>query len=89
MSLLELAQIASEVTGRQYRYEPATDEEWDARWRALGRSGWELESGHTSYQALRAGELDVVSDDFHQLTGLTPLSIAEIVARHADELPQF
>ncbi len=87
VSLLELARIASEVTGRQYRYEPATDEEWDARWRDLGRSGWELESGHTSYQALRAGELDVVSDDFRQLTGLTPLSIAEIVARHADELP--
>ena len=87
VNLLELARIASEVTGRQYRYKPATDEEWDARWRERGRSGWEREAGHTSYQALRAGELDVVSDDFHQLTGLTPLSIPEIVARHAGELP--
>ena len=87
VSLLELAQIASEVTGKRYRYEPASDDEWDARWRDLGRSGWELEAGHTSYQALRAGELDVVSDDYRRLTGLAPLPIAEIVARHADELP--
>lgn len=87
VSLLELARIAAEVTGRQYSYEPATDEEWDARWRDLGRSGWELESGHSSYEALRIGELDVVTDDFRELTGLTPLSIAEIVALHADELP--
>jgi NAD(P)H dehydrogenase (quinone) len=87
VSLRELARVASEVTGRTYRYEPATDDEWDARWRDLGRSGWELEAGHTSYQALRAGELDVVSDDYRRLTGLAPLSITEIVARHADELP--
>ena len=88
VSLSELARITSEVTGRPYRYEPASDDEWDARWRELGRTGWELESGHTSYQALRTGELDVVSDDFRWLTGIAPLSIAEIVARHADELPR-
>jgi NAD(P)H dehydrogenase (quinone) len=83
----DLAHIASEVTGDRYRYEPATDEEWDERWRALGRSGWELEAGHTSYEAIRAGELDVVTDDYRRLTGLDPLTVAEIVDRHADELP--
>ena len=87
VSLAELARIASEVTGRQYSYEPATDEAWDARWRDLGRAGWELESGHSSYEALRVGELDVVTDDFRELTGFAPLSIAEIVALQADELP--
>ena len=87
VSLLELARFASEATGRSYRYEPASDEEWDARWREQGRTGWELESGHSSYEALRRGELDVVTDDFQRLTGQEPLTIAEIVARHADELP--
>lgn len=87
VTLFELARIASEVTGRPYRYEPATGEEWDTRWRALGLSGWHLESGQTSYAAQRAGEFDVVSDDFHRLTGLVPLTIAEIVADHAGELP--
>jgi len=81
VSLGELAQLASEATGKAYRYEPSSDEEWDARWRALGRSGWELEAGHTSFEALRRGELDVVTDDYRRVTGLEPLSIAELLAR--------
>jgi NAD(P)H dehydrogenase (quinone) len=87
VSLAELARIASEVTGRTYHYEPVGDDVWDGRWRASGRSGWELDAGHTSYDALRAGELAVASDDFQKLTGSPPLSVAEIVARRADELP--
>ena len=87
VTLAELAQTASEITGRQYRYEPATDEEWDARWRSLGRAGWELDAGHTSYAALRAGELAVLSDDYRQVTGKEPIPLAEILARHAGELP--
>ncbi|MGZ4395212.1 MAG: SDR family oxidoreductase [Gaiellaceae bacterium] len=87
VSLHDLAHIAAEVTGDPYRYEPASDEEWDERWRALGRSGWELEAGHTSYEAIRNGELDVVTDDYRRLTGLEPLTVYEIVERHADELP--
>ena len=87
VSLHDLAHIAAEVTGDAYGYEPATDEEWDERWRALGRTGWELEAGRTSYEAIRAGEFDVVTDDYERLTGLEPLRIAEILERHADELP--
>ncbi len=87
VSIHDLAHIASEVTGDHYAYEPATDEEWDERWRALGRTGWELEAGHTSYEAIRNGELDVVTDDYRRLTGLEPLTVGEIVDRHADELP--
>jgi uncharacterized protein YbjT (DUF2867 family) len=87
VSLAELAEIASGVTGKPYRYEPASDETWESRWRALGRSGWQLDSGHTSYRALRSGEFDVVSDDFRRLTGLTPLSVGDVIARHADDLP--
>ena len=87
VSLHDLAHIAAEVTGDQYGYEPATDEAWDERWRALGRTGWELEAGHTSYEAIRNGELDVVTDDYERLTGLEPLTVYEIIDRHADELP--
>jgi uncharacterized protein YbjT (DUF2867 family) len=87
VSLAELAEIASEVTRAAYRYEPAGDDEWDARWRAPGRSGWELEAGRTTYEAFRTGEFDVSSDDFRRLTGTAPLSVAEVIARHADEMP--
>ncbi len=81
VDLGELARIASEVTGRPYRYEPASHHEWEARWRALGRDGWELEAGHTSYEALRAGELDVESDDYELLTGEKPLTVAQVIER--------
>jgi uncharacterized protein YbjT (DUF2867 family) len=87
VSLGELAQVASEVTGDAYRWEPADDDAWDERWRALGRTGWELEAGHTTYEALRRGELDVVTDDYRRLTGAAPLTIAQLIERQAADLP--
>jgi len=87
VSLAELAAAASAVTGKTYRYEPAGDDEWDARWRALGRSGWQLESGHSSYEALRAGQLAVDSDDYRGITGLDPLTVTDVLERLAEQLP--
>lgn len=87
VSLVELARIASEVTGDTYRYEPIGRDEWEARWRARDKPEWEIEAGLTSFDAHRAGELDVVSDDFRELTGRDPLTVAEIIARHLDEMP--
>jgi NAD(P)H dehydrogenase (quinone) len=87
VSMADLARIASEVTGAPYRYEPISDEEWIERWRAQSRPGWALEAGRTSYEALRAGELDVVSDDYRRLTGRQPKTIADVIALKADEMP--
>jgi NAD(P)H dehydrogenase (quinone) len=87
VTLAELAATASRLTGRSYRYDPQPDAEWDGRWRAAGRSGWELDAGHTSYDALRAGELCVPSDDYRLLTGKAPLTVADVLARHQHELP--
>jgi uncharacterized protein YbjT (DUF2867 family) len=81
VSLGELAEIATAATGTPHSYEPAGEDVWEARWRAIGRTGWELEGGYTTYAALRAGELDVVSDDYSRLTGLEPLGIGEIIVR--------
>jgi uncharacterized protein YbjT (DUF2867 family) len=87
VSLAELAETASAVTGKPYRYEPAGEDEWEARWTALGRSGWQLEAGHSSYDALRAGELAVESDDYRTLTGRAPLTVSDVLARLGDRLP--
>jgi uncharacterized protein YbjT (DUF2867 family) len=87
VGLDELARVASALTGRAYRYEPSPREEWEARWQARGREGWQIEAGLTSFDAQRAGEFDVVSDDFRRLTGRDPLTVAELVERHVDELP--
>jgi uncharacterized protein YbjT (DUF2867 family) len=87
VTLGELAALASDVTGGEYRYEPATRDEWEAKWRARGLEDWELESGLSSFDAQVAGELDVVTDDFRRLTGHEPLTIREVIARHVEEMP--
>jgi NAD(P)H dehydrogenase (quinone) len=87
VSMRELAQIASEVTGDAYRYEPISDGEWIQRWKAQGRPDWALEAGQTSYEALRAGEFDLVSDDYEEVTSQKPRTIAQIIAAVAAEMP--
>ncbi len=86
-SMRELAQIASHVTGEEYGYQPISDDEWIARWKAQGRPDWALEAGLTSYEALRAGELNVVSDDYKKVTGRKARTITQVIAELADEMP--
>jgi NAD(P)H dehydrogenase (quinone) len=86
-SMRELAQIAGKVTGEEYGYDPIPDAEWIERWKAQGRPEWALEAGLTSYAALRAGELDVVSDDYQKVTGRQASSIAQVIEDLADEMP--
>jgi NAD(P)H dehydrogenase (quinone) len=87
VGMRELAEIAWAVTGHDYRYTPAGDAEWEARWRARGREEWEIEAGLSSFAALRAGEFDVASDDYRTLTGEDPLSVSDIAGLLADSLP--
>jgi uncharacterized protein YbjT (DUF2867 family) len=87
VSMTELAEIAWAVSGANYRYAPAGDAAWEARWRARGKEEWAIEAGLTSYAALRAGEFDVTSDHYRTLTGEDPLSVSDIAALLADRLP--
>jgi uncharacterized protein YbjT (DUF2867 family) len=87
VSMTELAKVATQVTGRRYGHEPISDAEWIKRWKAQGRPDWALEAGQSSYEALRAGEFDVVSDDYERVTGQKPRTIAQIIAAVADEMP--
>ena len=45
VTLAELAQIASEVMGADYGYDPVGDEVWVAERLALGRPEWAVEAG--------------------------------------------
>jgi NAD(P)H dehydrogenase (quinone) len=87
VSMRELARIAGKVTGEAYDYAPISDAEWIERWKAQGRPEWALEAGLTSYEALRAGELDVVSDDYEKVTGRKAATIAQIITELADDMP--
>jgi uncharacterized protein YbjT (DUF2867 family) len=83
----ELARIATDVTGDPYRYEPLERDEWIARRRALGHPDWAIEAGITYWDGVRAGEADVVGDDYRALTGKEPLPIAEVIRARRDEMP--
>lgn len=86
-SLAELAATASDVTGDAYRYAPLQREEWIDYRRSVGRPDWSIEAGISYYDGVRAGEADVVTDDYRVLTGKEPLSIREMITLHHDEMP--
>jgi hypothetical protein len=75
------------VTGDGYRYEPLDRDAWVAYRRSLGRPEWSIEAGITYYDAVAAGEMDVVSGDYEQLTGKRPLPIREVIALERDWMP--
>jgi NAD(P)H dehydrogenase (quinone) len=87
VSLSELAIIAADVTGDDYRYEPEDVDWWEGRWRSRGNPDWSIEAGRSSFEAIRRGEFDIVTGDFKTITGRDPLTIAQIIERHADEMP--
>ena len=80
VSLGELAEIASYAAGRDFRYEPTSDEDWVERWTAAGREQWNLDVGLSVYAALRAGEFDVVTGDYESITGEPPATIERLAA---------
>ena len=87
LSLAELAAVASEVTGDAYRYAPLDREAWVDYRKSVGRPDWSIEAGISYYDGVRAGEADLVTDDYHALTGREPLTIREVIARHRAEMP--
>ena len=87
VTLTELAALATEVTGDQYRYEPLPRQEWIDYRRSLGREEWSIEAGITFYDSVVVGEADVVSDDFELLTGRSAKTIRELIELFRDEMP--
>ncbi len=87
VTLTELAALATEVTGDQYRYDPLPRQEWIDYRRSLGREEWSIEAGIAFYDSVVIGEADVVSDDFELLTGRPAKTIRELIEIFRDEMP--
>jgi uncharacterized protein YbjT (DUF2867 family) len=77
LSLGEAAETIARVTGRTVRYENESDEEAYASRAELGAPDWEVRGWVSSYQAIRDGSLDVVSEDVRELTGAEPNTLEE------------
>lgn len=72
----------TEATGRPVVYDDQTEEEAYATRAHLGAPAFEVEGWVTSYLAMRAGELDVVTDTVQRLTGRPPMALPEFLARN-------
>jgi NAD(P)H dehydrogenase (quinone) len=80
-TLAEAAAELSRSTGRVVTYERETLEEARASRAGSGAEAWEIEGWVTSYAAIAAGELDVVSDTVRRVAGHEPVGLAELLAR--------
>ena len=85
VTLGEIADVLTRVTGREVRFEDETVEAaWESR-RASGAPDWMIEGWVTSYLAIANGELDVVSDDVERIAGHPPLRLEDWLRARAAE----
>jgi uncharacterized protein YbjT (DUF2867 family) len=84
LSLAEAASVLSDVIGRPVEYRDQTVEEAWATRRPSGHPDWEIEGWVTSYLAIAAGELAVVTDVVPRVTGHPALSVEEQLRRHPE-----
>jgi NAD(P)H dehydrogenase (quinone) len=78
-TLAEAAELIGRAAGRDVRYEQETLEEARASRAPSGAPDWEIEGWVTTYAAIAAGELDVVSDVVARVAGHEPLTLAELL----------
>ena len=84
ISLREAAEELSRVTGREVAYHPETLEEAYSSRSSYGAPEWEVEGWVTSYAAIAAGEMDVVSGTVGELTGHPPMGLAAFLRRYPE-----
>ena len=80
----EAAEELSRVSGRRVTYHPETLEEAYASRTAYGVPDWEVEGWVTTYTAIAAGEMDVVSATVGELTGHPPMGLAEFLRKYPE-----
>lgn len=75
LTLAEIARITSEETGRELSYHDETLAEARASRAAYSPPEWMMQAWLSTYTAIAAGELDVVSSAVEDLTGTPPVSL--------------
>ncbi|WP_432497321.1 NAD(P)H-binding protein [Kineococcus gypseus] len=79
LTLAEVAAAIERVTGEPTRYVEETLEEAYASRAGLGAPRWEVDGWVSSYAAVAAGELDVVTDVVQRLTGHPPRTLEDVL----------
>ena len=80
MTLRDLAALLTELGDRPISYVDETLEQAQASRAGYGAPAWEVEGWISTYTAIAAGELDVVTDHVARLAGHEPVSVREFLA---------
>ncbi|HEX5522189.1 MAG TPA: SDR family oxidoreductase [Pedococcus sp.] len=84
LSLAEIAQTISDVTGRPVRYHAETLEEAYASRAHYGAPDWQVDAWVSTYTAIAAGEMAPVSDAVPTLTGHPATALRQQLAKTAN-----
>lgn len=79
LTLADIADIITRVTGRSIRYEPETLEQAYASRAGFGAADWQVDAWVSTYTAIAAGELEVVTGDVEAVTGHPPISLENLL----------
>jgi NAD(P)H dehydrogenase (quinone) len=80
LTLGEVAAELSRLTGERITYVDEPVAEAIAAREASGAAAWQVRAWVSTYTAIAAGELDVVSDTVRRLTGHPPRALADVLA---------
>jgi uncharacterized protein YbjT (DUF2867 family) len=84
ITLREAAEELSRVSGRPISYHPETLEEAYESRASYGAPAWEVEGWVSTYTAIAAGEMEVVSATVGELTGQPPMGLTEFLGRYPE-----
>ncbi|WGY01695.1 SDR family oxidoreductase [Nocardioides sp. QY071] len=87
LTMDEIAECASSVSGDTYTYQPASIDHWLGEYAKEDLNQDQITWRLSEFEAQERGELAVVSDDYRKLTGKDPLTVRQILERHVDDLP--
>ena len=79
LTLDEVAEIVTRVTGRPVRYQPETIPEAYASREVYGAPTWLVDAWVSTYTAIAAGELAQVADDVPRLTGHPAVGLEQLL----------
>lgn len=84
LTLQEIADILGDISGKPVGYEVETvDEAYRSR-EKYGAPDWEVEGWVSTYTAIAAGELALVSGDVEAVTGHPPTSLRDLMVAHPE-----
>ncbi|NEM08206.1 SDR family oxidoreductase [Geodermatophilus normandii] len=83
LTLAEVAETITAVTGRPVRYHAETVEEAFASRASYGAPGWQVEAWVSTYTAIAAGEMADVSSAVEDLTGSPAAPFEQLLRRQA------